>query len=99
MAVVIPDGKRFVVYETTQREHSHQGVKYAQRTHIRILELDHKVLFKWALMDKRVLNRVNDPVVKRVVAEWANVPVQKYSSVVAVANERCKQLNERNQND
>jgi len=99
MAAVTLDGKRFVVYEVTQKEYSARGTRYPQRTHLRILEIDHEELFKRLLMGKTTLNRVNDPVVKRVVKDWEGVYVQNYKYTLTKATEECKQLNERNQND
>ena len=100
MAGIVLNGKdRYVVYETTQKEHKRRGVKYAQTTHIRILELDHVVLFKRLLSGKRVLNRVNDPVVKAVVKNWGRVYISNYYTTKTVADQVCKQLNERIQND
>jgi hypothetical protein len=99
MASITLDGKRFVVYEVTRREYKAMGVMHYQTTRLRILELDHVVLFKRLLTGKLTLNRVNDPVVKAVVKEWANVLVHQYKKTKSVADEVCKQLNERNQND
>jgi len=100
VAGIMLNGKdRYVVYEVVSPAYTRASTRYEQTTHIRILELDHVVLFKRLLMGNLVLRRVNDPVVKAVVKDWDCVHITQYRNTRAVADTTCKQLNERIQND
>ena len=97
MASLTLDGKRFVVYEVTRTGYKAKG--YYPTSHLRVLELNHEVLFKRMLTGQLTLTRVNDPVVKRVVNEWKYVNECSYVYTLTKALEICRQLNERNQDD